>query len=104
MFIIIPTYAQISSVILIYYTGLAKSRYTVGYSIVLMVRIPTFGPPYILYTLYYINENINIYHFPYSIFHYILYYSLYNYICGHIYLDFTITTHYYIVFYHFNNS
>jgi len=26
-----------------------------------------------------------------------------NYICGHIYQDFIIT-HYYIVFYHFNNS
>jgi len=27
-----------------------------------------------------------------------------NYICGHIYQDYIITTHYYTVFYHFNNS
>jgi hypothetical protein len=27
-----------------------------------------------------------------------------NYICGHIYQDCAITTHYYTVFYHFNNS
>jgi len=27
-----------------------------------------------------------------------------NYVCGHIYQDFIITTHYYIVFYQFNNS
>ena len=27
-----------------------------------------------------------------------------NYICGYIYQDFIVTTHYYIVFYHFNNS
>ena len=32
--------------------------------------------------------------------YYILYYSLQNYICGHIYQDFIITTHYYIVFCH----
>jgi len=27
-----------------------------------------------------------------------------NYKSGHIYQDFIITTHYYIIFYHFNNS
>jgi len=27
-----------------------------------------------------------------------------NYVCGHIYQEFIITTHYYILFYHFNNS
>jgi hypothetical protein len=27
-----------------------------------------------------------------------------NYIYSHIYQDFIITTHYYVVFYHFNNS
>ena len=27
-----------------------------------------------------------------------------NYICSHIYQDFIITTHYYILFYNFNNS
>jgi len=27
-----------------------------------------------------------------------------NYICGHIYQDFVITTHYYIAFHRFNNS
>jgi len=27
-----------------------------------------------------------------------------NYICGHIYQDFITSTHYYIVFYDFNNS
>jgi len=31
-------------------------------------------------------------------------YSLQNYICGHIYQHFITTNHYYIVFYHFNNS
>ena len=38
------------------------------------------------------------------IFHYILYYSLQNFICRHIYQYFIVTTHYYIVFYNFNNS
>jgi len=33
-----------------------------------------------------------------------LYYSLQNYICGNIYQDFIIMTHYCAVFYHFNNS
>jgi len=46
----------------------------------------------------YIIHNIFLVHF-----YYILYYALQNYICGHIYQDFIITTHYYIVFY-FNNS
>jgi len=31
-------------------------------------------------------------------------YLISNYICSHIYQDFIITTHFYIVFYHFNNS
>jgi len=31
-------------------------------------------------------------------------YVIPGYICSHIYQDFIITTHYYIVFYHFNNS
>ena len=50
--------------------------------------------------------------FPYNVifllyfvvFYYILHYSLRNYIYSHIYQHFTITTHHYIVFYHFNNT
>jgi hypothetical protein len=34
--------------------------------------------------------------------YYILYYLLQNYIWGHIYQEFIMTTHYNIVFYHFN--
>jgi hypothetical protein len=40
----------------------------------------------------------------YYILLYFIHYSLQNYMYGHIYQDFIITTHYYIVFYHFNNS
>jgi len=36
--------------------------------------------------------------------HPILFIADLNYICCHIYQDFIITTHYYIVFYYFNNS
>ena len=41
-----------------------------------------------------------IFCYIYIIFYYILYYSLQNSICGHIYQDFTITTHYYMIFCH----
>ena len=44
------------------------------------------------------------FYFMFLYFDYILYYSLHNYICSHIYQDFIKTIHYYIVFYHFNNS
>jgi hypothetical protein len=41
--------------------------------------------------------------FIFFTFYYILCYSLQNYTCGHIDQDFIITTHYYIVFYRFDN-
>jgi hypothetical protein len=44
------------------------------------------------------------YFIMFTLYLYILYYSLQNYICGHICQVFIITTHYYDAFLYFNNS
>ena len=46
------------------------------------------------------NDKDSLHCYILILFDYILYYSLQSYICGHIYRDFIITTHYYVVFYH----